>query len=72
MLAVMNIFRRLFSDVFENKGFKNSKFPVYIRHKYSYKFYMKYCFCGRHAMAQLVEALGYKQEGRGFDSRWCH
>jgi len=45
MLAVMNIFRSLFSDVFENKGlisrFKNSKFPVDIRHKYSYKFYIK-------------------------------
>jgi hypothetical protein len=25
-----------------------------------------------HAVAQLVEALRYKQEGRGFDSRWCH
>ena len=24
------------------------------------------------AMAQLVEALRYKSEGRGFDSRWCH
>ena len=24
------------------------------------------------AMAQLVEALRYKAEGRGFDSRWCH
>jgi len=23
-------------------------------------------------VAQLVEALRYKQEGRGFDSRWCH
>ena len=23
-------------------------------------------------MAQLVEALRQKQEGRGFDSRWCH
>ena len=22
-------------------------------------------------MAQLVEALLYKPEGRGFDSRWC-
>jgi hypothetical protein len=21
---------------------------------------------------QLVEALRYKPEGRGFDSRWCH
>jgi hypothetical protein len=23
-----------------------------------------------HAVAQLVEALRYKSEGRGFDSRW--
>ena len=26
----------------------------------------------RHAVAQLVEALRYKPEGRGFDFRWCH
>jgi len=25
-----------------------------------------------HAVAQLVEALRYKWEGHGFDSRWCH
>ena len=25
-----------------------------------------------HAVAQLVEPLHYKPEGRGFDSRWCH
>jgi hypothetical protein len=25
-----------------------------------------------HAVAQLVEALRYKPEGGGFDSRWCH
>ena len=25
-----------------------------------------------HAVAQLLEALCYKPEGRGFDSRWCH
>jgi hypothetical protein len=25
-----------------------------------------------HAVGQLVEALRYKTEGRGFDSRWCH
>ena len=23
-------------------------------------------------VAELVEALRYKSEGRGFDSRWCH
>jgi len=27
---------------------------------------------GVHAVTQLVEALRYKPEGRGFDSRWCH
>jgi hypothetical protein len=25
-----------------------------------------------HALAQLVGALRYKPEGRGFDSRWCY
>ena len=25
-----------------------------------------------HEMVQLVEALRYKPEGRGFYSRWCH
>jgi hypothetical protein len=25
-----------------------------------------------HAVAQLVEALRYKPEARGFDSLWCH
>jgi hypothetical protein len=25
-----------------------------------------------HAVAQLVEALLYKSEGCGFNSRWCH
>jgi hypothetical protein len=25
-----------------------------------------------HAVTQLVEALSYKPEGRGFDSRWCY
>ena len=24
------------------------------------------------AVAQLVEALCYKLEGRGFDPQWCH
>ena len=32
-----------------------------------------FAICGRgHAVAQLVEALRYKPEGRRFDSRWCH
>ena len=28
-------------------------------------------FCG-HEVAQLVEALCYKPEGRRLDSQWCH
>jgi hypothetical protein len=32
---------------------------------------MYYCFLVGHAVAQLVEALRYKSEGRRFDSRWC-
>ena len=28
--------------------------------------------CMGHAVAQLVEALHYKPEGRGFDFRWYH
>jgi len=27
---------------------------------------------GGRAGAQFLEALRYKPEGRGFDSRWCH
>ena len=30
------------------------------------------CYFLGHVVAQLVEALCYKLEGRGFDSRWCH
>jgi len=40
------------------------------RHFDVVKFYM-YLYC-YDAVAQLVEALRHKPEGRGFDSRWCH
>ena len=30
-----------------------------------------FCFKG-YVAAHLVEALRYKSEGCGFDSRWCH
>jgi len=26
----------------------------------------------QHAVAQFVEALRYKPEGRGYNCRWCH
>ena len=35
-------------------------------------FYIMASIEAGHAVAQLVEALRYKPEGRGFDSRWCH
>jgi len=37
--------------------------------------FLKFEFIPRkmgHAVAQLVEVLRYKSEGRGFDFRWCH
>jgi len=44
---------------------------------YQADFQGNFSFCGvhinlGHAGAQLVEALRYKSEGRGFDSRWFH
>ena len=37
------------------------------------KIILMYAFLVRgHAVAQLVEALRYKSEGRGLDSRWCY
>jgi hypothetical protein len=34
--------------------------------------YLCVCFYGGHTVAQLVVALRYKPEVRGFDSGWCH
>jgi hypothetical protein len=56
-----------------NKGIEASQ----VTHNYVYDcltacknyFFIIY---GGHAVTQLVEALRYKPEGRGFDSRWCH
>jgi len=33
---------------------------------------MYYILKWEHAVAQMVEALRYKSEARGLDSRWCH
>jgi len=33
---------------------------------------LRICEEGGYAVEQLVEALRYKSEGCGFDSRWCH
>jgi hypothetical protein len=34
--------------------------------------YIIYIYLGWHEVAQLVEALCYRPEGRGFDSPYCH
>ena len=46
----------------------NLHHPVYTRSHISYFSYPLRWY----AVAQLVEALRYKPEGCGFDSRWCH
>jgi hypothetical protein len=39
---------------------------------YQITYYAFVSFLTFYAVAQLVEALRYKPEGRGFDSGWCH
>jgi hypothetical protein len=40
---------------------------------FSFPFFEEYIFMYlEHAVVQLNEALRYKPEGSGFDSRWCH
>jgi hypothetical protein len=57
--------------IFVKKKGKFSEIFLHSRIQNKNKFY---CIGGGgvHAMVQLVEALRYKPEGRGFDSRWCH
>jgi hypothetical protein len=50
--------------------------PVLVEYIYHLKYIKKkqqihFSIWG-HVVAHLVEALRYKPEGRGFDSRWCH
>jgi len=46
---------------------------VYLRgHHRLYILHGLYKHVWEHGVAQLVEALRYKPEGRGFDSRWCY
>jgi hypothetical protein len=43
-----------------------------IRHILTINFNNTAIYWGTLLVAQLVEALRYMPEGRGFDSRWCH
>ena len=43
-------------------------FPTFVSFSTIYLFIYLFIY----AVAQLVEALRYKSEGRGFDSRWCN
>ena len=46
---------------------------LYERHLMKYLLQIPDCWLGVcKYQAQLVEALRYKQGGRGFDFRWCH
>jgi hypothetical protein len=53
------------NDYFRFAGAKQSR---------AAQFYLSYTGNQRGTLlvAQLVDALRYKPEGRGFDSRWCH
>jgi hypothetical protein len=47
---------------------------LYIPIKFTFQdasYFFGYIKTGGYAVAQLVEALRYKPEGRGFDPRWC-
>ena len=53
--------------------FKRREFDVLgKRDAVVYRIKSKYVVLSGHAVAQLVEELRYKPEGRGFDFRWCH
>jgi hypothetical protein len=59
-----------------------AKLPLVLNNARSkvHKVFVHKCFCYfssvtcfvRYAVEQLVEALRYNSEGRGFGSRWCH
>jgi hypothetical protein len=46
--------------------------PTYSSEKIMAKHKIKYSEDMIKLWGRLVEALRYKLEGRGFDSRWCH
>ena len=59
IFTVVFVFALPYCSVFQRRSHHNSIFMLPI-------------LPWEHAVAQLVEALRYKPEGRGFDSRWCH
>jgi hypothetical protein len=56
------------------RDFTSSLYPLHINITLSYKRFSDQTLCAGITLlvAQLVEALRYNLEGRGFDSRWCH
>ena len=68
-----------FGDGISDVMFGNSQFESQPGHRSCQWFFCFFqCFLNvplrrpGNAVAQLVEALRYKLEGCGFDSRWCH
>ena len=56
----------------ENDDYGPSKYQEIFAQRHSEDLNPRVPMGGGHAVAQLVEALRYKPEGRGFDSRLCH
>ena len=63
---------RTHQTLYRRKKFIKAKCPLEINHLYLYLLIQNYIKSAGHAVAQLVEALRYKPEGRGFDSFWPH
>ena len=59
-------------QLFLQQLFSNPVMSHMIPAQYVSIYFLKTYFILGHAVAQLVEALRYKSEGRAFDSRWCH
>jgi len=74
-LLICSVVVPLYESVFMNQQIlsvhrlrQHRSLSVYIGLHFYFISRTLYCY----AVTQLVEALRYKPEGRGFDFRWCH
>ena len=80
MKAVACSSKNCFSSSAERKSQRSDNwqqlFSAHVRYHTEYGLVLKFRTLlpeyEGHAVAQLVEALRCKAEGRGFDSRWCN
>jgi hypothetical protein len=66
-LAIISVLK-VFMVCPEHFQYINMLLHLSVYNSFRYIYYTR----GTLLVAQLVEALRYKPEGRGFDSRWCH